>query len=109
MEYRGDVPPSMPQRSGRRLAGAPCAAPAPPDLILTVARVYGAGDRRHVAQERGRIDWRIRSALNWHSRWCLYPTHELGRVVAPIEAEEASAGTSARPRAAAGAARAGPA
>lgn len=61
--------------------------------ILTIAKVYAgaSGDRRRVMQERGRIDRKLRDALNWQRRWCFYPAHELGRLAALIEVEGATA------------------
>ncbi|TAK18941.1 MAG: hypothetical protein EPO40_35960 [Myxococcaceae bacterium] len=42
-------------------------------------------------QERGRLDRRLRDALNWQRRWCFYPTHEFGRLAALLEAEASTA------------------
>lgn len=56
--------------------------------LLTLARIYGQADGpRRVAQERGRLDRRLRDHVGWHEPWAFYPVHDLGRVSAWLEAE----------------------
>ena len=61
--------------------------------LMTLARTVAGlnAPQREVMRARGRIDRRVRVALNWSSRWCLYPTANLGQLLAALEAEERTA------------------
>lgn len=62
--------------------------------MMAIARTFaGAGaDRRRVMQERGRLDGRLRNLVDWHRRWCLFPEHRTGELLAALGAEQAMAG-----------------
>lgn len=61
--------------------------------LMTLARTVAGHNvpYREVMRARGRIDRRVRIALNWSSRWCLYPTANLGLLLGALEAEERTA------------------
>lgn len=51
-------------------------------------KVAGAGAAaRVVARSRGRIEQRVRRALGWEARWCLFPRARLGELLAALQVE----------------------
>ena len=58
--------------------------------MLRMARVVaGPGAAaREVSRERGRIEHRVRMALRWDARWCLFPTAREGELVLVLREEE---------------------
>lgn len=51
-------------------------------------KVAGSGAAaRVVARARGRIEQRVRRALGWEARWCLFPRARLGELLAALQVE----------------------
>lgn len=44
-----------------------------------------------MASHRGQIEHRVRSAVDWHFKWCFFPTHRVGELRAVLDAERAMA------------------
>jgi len=63
------------------------------DPILTLAKRVAGGDAttRDVMRARGRIESRVRKAVQWFSRWCLLPRGKTGDVCAALATETAIA------------------
>lgn len=63
------------------------------DPILTLAKRVAGGDAatRDVMRASGRIESRVRKAVQWFSRWCLLPRAKTGDVCAALATETAIA------------------
>lgn len=86
-QLRAFVPPAPPPASPVLDRRDRAAALGP---ILRMARVAaGPGAAaREVSRERGRIEHRVRLALRWDARWCLFPAAREGELVLALREEE---------------------